>query len=121
MTLTNNGLALNINNKTRLFSEAEVKIALTMFDDKKNKAEEIPTFCAQYNREQEENNETIELSKDPIVNNVVKSFISRSNFGFKKYGTTLEDNNLPSKNWIIHIQEELMDAVNYLEKLKSAV
>lgn len=116
MTLTNNGLAVNINNKTRLFSEAEVKIALTMFEDKKEK-----TFCAQYNREQEENNETIELSKDPIVNNVVKSFISRSNFGFKKYCTTLEDNNLPSKSWIIHIQEELMDAVNYLEKLKSVV
>lgn len=65
--------------------------------------------------------EQIELSKDPIVNNVVKSFIERSNFGVNKYGTTLKGNNLPSKQWITHIQEELMDAVNYLEKLKSVL
>lgn len=54
---------------------------------------------------------------DPIVEAVVKKFRDRSNVGFKKYGTTLEDNN--TDDFLNHLQEELMDAVNYIEKLKS--
>lgn len=56
-------------------------------------------------------------SPDPIVESVVKKFRDRSNVGFKKYGTTLEDNN--TDDFLNHLQEELMDAVNYIEKLKS--
>jgi hypothetical protein len=56
-------------------------------------------------------------SIDPIVEAVVKKFRDRSNVGFKKYGTTLEDNN--TDDFLNHLQEELMDAVNYIEKLKS--
>jgi hypothetical protein len=54
---------------------------------------------------------------DPIVEAVVKKFRDRSNVGFKKYGTTLENNN--TDDFLNHLQEELMDAVNYIEKLKS--
>lgn len=54
---------------------------------------------------------------DPIVEAVVKKFRDRSNVGFKKYGTTLEANN--TDDFLNHLQEELMDAVNYIEKLKS--
>ena len=56
-------------------------------------------------------------SIDPIVEAVVKKFRDRSNVGFKKYGTTLEANN--TDDFLNHLQEELMDAVNYIEKLKS--
>lgn len=55
--------------------------------------------------------------KDSIVEEVVKQFRKRSEFGITKYGTTLAENE--TDNFLIHLQEELMDAVNYIEKLKS--
>ena len=58
---------------------------------------------------------------DPIVQNIVEKFLSRSQIGIKKYGTTLNDNNLPTLDWITHTQEELMDAILYLEKLKTTL
>ena len=54
---------------------------------------------------------------DPIVKQVTDKFKSRSEVGIKKYGTTLEDNN--TDDFLNHLQEELMDAVLYIEKLKS--
>jgi hypothetical protein len=35
--------------------------------------------------------------------------------GITKYGTTLENNN--KDNYLVHLQEELMDATLYLQKL----
>ena len=58
--------------------------------------------------------------RDPIIKSVVEKFVSRSNTGFKKYGVTLQDDNSPLDVWLTHLQEELMDAVNYIEKLKQA-
>ncbi len=55
------------------------------------------------------------MRKDPVVESVVKKFRGRSEVGIKKYGTTLEENN--DDDFLIHLQEELMDAVNYVEKL----
>ena len=55
---------------------------------------------------------------DPIVKTVIDRFQQRSEFGQKKYGTTLEGNNLPFLSWVNHMQEELMDAILYLEKMK---
>jgi len=57
------------------------------------------------------------MRKDPIIEAVVKKLRSRSRVGIKKYGTTLAENN--KDNFLIHLQEELMDACNYLEKLLS--
>jgi hypothetical protein len=57
---------------------------------------------------------------DPIVQSVVERFQQRSEFGIRKYGTTLEDNKLPFLAWVQHMQEELMDAILYLEKLKAS-
>ena len=56
--------------------------------------------------------------RDPVVRRVVNKFVSRSDVGFKKYGVTLEKD--PSKmfEWLNHLQEELMDAVLYLQKAK---
>ena len=55
---------------------------------------------------------------DSIVNSVVKKFLSRSELGIKKYGTTLDRDDLSTVDWITHAQEELMDGILYLEKLK---
>lgn len=57
-------------------------------------------------------------SSDKIVEKVIDKFNTRSTLGISKYGTTLHDNELPTMDWLVHIQEELMDAVLYIEKLK---
>ncbi len=59
--------------------------------------------------------------KDPIIQKVVEKFVSRSNVGVDKYGTTLHDNPADRIEWLTHLQEELMDAVNYIEKLKEVL
>tara|TARA_R110000823_G_scaffold29128_6_gene84640 strand:+ start:98 stop:286 length:189 start_codon:yes stop_codon:yes gene_type:complete len=56
--------------------------------------------------------------KDPIVELVVKKYEERSKVGIHKYGTTLQDNELSLLEWLTHLQEELMDATLYIEKLK---
>ena len=57
--------------------------------------------------------------KDKIVESVIDKFKSRSESGMKKYGTTLQENN--NDDFLKHLQEELMDAVLYIEKLKSII
>jgi hypothetical protein len=58
---------------------------------------------------------------DSIVQAVVKKFLERSELGQKKYGTTLDRTDLKTLDWIVHAQEELMDGILYLEKLKQEV
>ena len=58
--------------------------------------------------------------RDPVVERVVDKFVSRSDVGFAKYGVTLEDDKSNLFQWINHLQEELMDAVFYLQKLKES-
>ena len=60
----------------------------------------------------------IVFTNDTIVNTVIESFISRSNLGFKKYNKTLDREDLSTVDWVNHTQEELMDAILYLERLK---
>jgi hypothetical protein len=55
---------------------------------------------------------------DSIVNKVIKAFKRRSERGLEKYGTTLDRNDLTNLEWLQHLQEELMDATLYIEKLK---
>ncbi len=64
------------------------------------------------------NTENPNYTKDTIVNTIIGSFIQRSNLGFEKYGTTLDRKDLSLIEWIQHAQEEHMDAILYLEKLK---
>jgi hypothetical protein len=56
--------------------------------------------------------------KDPIVKAVTDKFQQRSEVGIKKYGVTLERDDLTADEWAEHLQQELMDAVLYLERLK---
>jgi len=55
---------------------------------------------------------------DSIVESVVQQFHGRAAMGKAKYGTTMDRNDLTPMQWIQHLQEELMDAVVYLEKVK---
>ena len=61
------------------------------------------------------------MSKDKIIQSVVNKIKDRSKVGFKKYGVTLYDDNQPLDKWLNHIQEELMDAVNYIEKTRMSL
>lgn len=58
-----------------------------------------------------------EIRKDPIIESVISQFKKRSEIGIQKYGFTLDENN--NDNFLQHLKEELMDAVNYIEKLQS--
>ena len=57
--------------------------------------------------------------RDPVVRNVVDRFVSRSDVGYQKYGSTLDDERrLKMKGltkYLNDIQEELMDAVLYIQ------
>ena len=59
--------------------------------------------------------------RDPVVERVVKKFVSRSDVGYKKYGVTLEEDMSNLFEWTNHLQEELMDAVLYLQKLRETM
>ena len=57
--------------------------------------------------------------KDSYVQIVKAKFEARSQRGIEKYNTTLEREDLNLQEWLNHLQEELMDATLYIEKLKS--
>lgn len=48
---------------------------------------------------------------------VCEKIQTRAEFGLKKYGVTLERDDLSTLDWLIHAQEEAMDLANYLEVL----
>jgi hypothetical protein len=58
---------------------------------------------------------------DSVVAAVIEKFRLRSEIGQKKYGTTLDRKDLAFLDWVNHMQEELMDAILYLEKMKRSV
>lgn len=55
---------------------------------------------------------------DSIVQSIIGKFIARAEKGKQKYGTDLDRNDLTTPEWIEHAQDELMDGILYLEKLK---
>ena len=56
--------------------------------------------------------------KDKIVESVLMQFLNRSKRGIDKYGVTLDRTDLSTLEWLNHAQEEAMDLILYLEKLK---
>ena len=71
-----------------------------------------------YNNDTDPNVEMWETqNSDQIVLEVIEKYAQRSEIGQAKYGTTLETNN--KDNYLKHLQEELMDATLYLQKLMS--
>ena len=55
--------------------------------------------------------------QDKIVLNVIQKYRDRSVRGIAKYKTTLQNNN--TDDFLKHLQEELLDASLYVEKLMS--
>ena len=59
--------------------------------------------------------------RDPVVQSVVNKFVDRSDVGFAKYGKTMRDDQSDVFVWLNHLQEELMDATLYLQRLKEEI
>ena len=57
--------------------------------------------------------------RDPVVRHVCDKFVERSNTGYSKYGSTLDDERrLKMKGlqkYLNDVQEELMDAILYIQ------
>ena len=58
------------------------------------------------------------LSKDRLVHEVIQKFDERSAEGYRKYGKTLAEDKDTLYRWVNDVQEELMDAILYLQKVK---
>ena len=58
---------------------------------------------------------------DKNVENVCNSLREREKRGMSKYGVNTERNDLSTLEWLQHLQEELMDACVYVEKLKGEI
>lgn len=59
--------------------------------------------------------------RDPVVQQVVNKFVSRSDVGFAKYGKTMVDDKSDIKVWLNHVQEETQDAILYIEKVLNII
>jgi hypothetical protein len=64
---------------------------------------------------------TFPEQKDKYVQAVKERFEQRSQTGIRKYNTTLEREDLNLQDWLLHLQEELMDATLYIERLKEEI
>ena len=60
----------------------------------------------------------MEPQYDSVVSSVISAFQKRAEIGQVKYGKTLDREDLTFLQWIQHAQEELMDGILYLEKIK---
>lgn len=59
--------------------------------------------------------------EDKIVQKVVNKYRERSEVGIRKYGVTMDRDDLSLIEWLNHLQDELMDATIYIEKLKQEI
>ena len=57
---------------------------------------------------------------DPIVEAVRAKLLARSQAGMLKYGVTLARKDLSRLDWLNHLQQELLDAANYVQVLIEA-
>jgi hypothetical protein len=58
---------------------------------------------------------------DSINYEVVKKICIRSEVGLKTYGTTMDREDLGMLNWLQHLQEEMLDACVYIEKVMRTI
>lgn len=58
---------------------------------------------------------------DKNVTKVRKKLAERAATGLQKYGVTTERRDLSLLDWLNHLQDELLDAAVYVERLKSEV
>ena len=53
---------------------------------------------------------------DKTVEAVIEKFQKRSEVGIKKYGVTLDREDLDLEAWLLHFQEEMQDGILYVER-----
>lgn len=58
---------------------------------------------------------------DKNVIGVVNQLQSRMNIGYTKYGCTTERTDIDLNGWLQHLQEELLDAAVYIERIKNEI
>ncbi len=56
-----------------------------------------------------------------IEDKVITMIQERAMTGELKYGTNMERSDLSMKEWLTHLQEELLDAAIYVQKLKELI
>lgn len=65
------------------------------------------------------------MFRDPVVERVVDKFVSRSDVGFSKYGKTLHEERTTGikdlGKYLNDVQEELMDAVLYIQAAREEI
>jgi len=61
------------------------------------------------------------LKTDSIVDSIIDELIDRSRVGTLKYRTDLDRKDLSLSQWLQHAIEEHLDAVLYLQKIKSMI
>jgi len=62
-----------------------------------------------------------ERELDSIVQEVVQKFETRARFGWDKYGHDLDRTDLTLDEWLNHAQEEAMDFILYITKIRKIV
>ena len=56
-----------------------------------------------------------------IEENVIRKIQKRAKEGLNKYNITMEREDLTTREWIMHAQEEAMDLAIYLEKIQESM
>ena len=63
--------------------------------------------------------------RDPVVERVCDKFVTRSDVGYKKYGKTLHDERTGGHKdlagYLNDVQEELMDAILYIQSARESL
>jgi hypothetical protein len=104
--------------KTKKEEELEVKIKSELEVKLKKELEEKIKGELEVKKEKE----NLENYKpDSVVSSVINKFLERAKMGKEKYGTDLDRTDLSLYDWIIHAQDEHMDAILYLEKIKQLI
>ena len=55
---------------------------------------------------------------DSVVAEVIEKFQSRAQKGYEKYSATLDRDDLTMDQWLEHAQEEAMDFILYITKVR---
>jgi len=105
--------------KTKKEEEIEARVTKELEEKYKNELEE--KLIKLENEVTNKENKNTEYKLDSVVTSVINKFMERSKIGKEKYGTDLDRNDLSLYEWIIHAQEEHMDAILYLEKIKKVI
>lgn len=66
----------------------------------------------------ETNDNNVTVFTDSIVFETIKDLSSRAELGLKKYGTTMDREDLTSSDWSEHAYQEALDFALYLKRLK---